>query len=98
MRRAARVDANQSEIVKAFRSLGCSVHCTNDVWDLTVAFGGINILIEVKDGKKRPSAQKLTELAKDFHASWLGRIYLVRNIDDAVECVAYMRRLARLNA
>ena len=64
MRRAA-VDANQAEIVKALRKVGATVQPLHRVGqgcpDLAVGHGGVNHMIEVKDGSKPPSARGLTD-------------------------------------
>jgi len=82
----SKVDANQAEIVKIFRSAGASVCCTHMLGrgfpDLVVGWGGQNILIEVKDGSKPPSQRKLTADEKAFHANWQGRIEIVESIED----------------
>lgn len=41
-------------------------------------------MIEVKDGKRPPSARKLTEAQEDFVAGWRGHWCLVTSADDAV--------------
>ena len=52
MRRAARTDSNHLELVKAFRTLGCSVLSLaavgKGVPDLLVSIKGITWLVEVK--------------------------------------------------
>ena len=57
--RAGRVDANQPEIVRTFRDLGCSVAITSNVRDgfpdIVMGIHGINVLVEIKDGSKVPS-------------------------------------------
>ena len=83
-RRARRTDANHSEIAVAFEKSGFSVHRTNGDWDLTVGYGGITILVEVKDGKKPPSARKLTPREATFHATWTGGIRLITCVDDVL--------------
>jgi Holliday junction resolvase len=64
MRRAARTDSNQTEIVAILRSLGCSVQMLHAVGagcpDLLVGVAGQNLLIEIKDGSRKPSARRLT--------------------------------------
>ena len=64
MRRAAAVDANQSEIVAALRKAGVTVTPLHQVGggcpDLLCGFRGVNTLLEVKDHAKPPSARKLT--------------------------------------
>ena len=88
MRRAAKSDANQREIVATFRSIGCSVAVTSGLGDgftdLVVARRGKTILVEIKDGSKPPSARKLTPDQITFHAEWRGIIVIVESIDDAL--------------
>ena len=65
MRRAAKIDANQTEIVKALRQVGASVQSLASTGkgcpDLLVGFRGVNWLLEIKDGQKVKSARKLTD-------------------------------------
>lgn len=89
--RAAKVDANQAEVVQAFRSMGCSVQCLHTmgggVPDLLVAIKGINLLVEVKDGAKPPSKQKLTQDQIDWHCQWRAPVYIVNSIAQAVDLI-----------
>lgn len=87
--RARRVDANLSEIVKAYRKLGCRVDVTNDRWDLTVQYAGLTDLIEVKDWKKPPSQRKLTSAEERTHEKMTIRI--VMGLDDVADHVAALR-------
>ena len=48
MRRAARVDANQAEIVAALRQAGASVWIIGIPVDLLVGFRGMTIAVEIK--------------------------------------------------
>lgn len=89
MRRAARVDDNQKEIVATFRKLGWSVLIISQLkncCDIIVSKNGRTIAVEIKDGKKPPSAQKLTEGEKKFKESWQGEYAIVNSID----CVAWL--------
>jgi len=83
MRRAAKVDANQTEIVDALRTVGASVHSLAAVGggipDLLVGFRRVTYLLEVKDGKKKPSARELTPDQVRFHADWFGGACVVVN-------------------
>ncbi len=90
--RARRVDANLSAVVEAFRKLGCSVHVTNDAWDLTVGHGGLSMLVEGKDGRKPPSARSLTPAQLKFRETWTGGIRLVQCQADVESTVATLRR------
>lgn len=91
VRRAARTDANLTEIVNALRAMGVSVHVTNGAWDLTLGYGGVTMLAEVKDGSKPPSARKYTKAQKAFRDTFTGSIRLITNLDDARETVKIMR-------
>ena len=94
--RAGRVDANQTEIVAAFRSMGCSVAITSNVRggfpDIVVGIDGLNLLVEIKDGSKIPSARKLTKDEQTFHDNWRGRAVVVESVDEVVELVNSIRR------
>ena len=101
MRRAAKVDANQGEIVAALRKSGCSVEPLHSVGggvpDLLVGvpdvgIDGINLLMEVKDGAKPPSARKLTPDQVDWHAAWLGQKVVVTSVEEALDVVEGFRR------
>lgn len=88
MRRAAKVDANQTEIVKALRSVGASVQSLASTGkgcpDLLVGFRGVNWLLEIKDGQKVKSARKLTDDQVVWHESWRGKVYIVESVDQAL--------------
>ena len=76
MRFAAKIDANQVEIVKALRKAGATVQSLASVGkgvpDLLVGYANKTALIEVKDGAKVKSAQKLTPDQLNWHANWRG--------------------------
>lgn len=94
--RAAKVDENQAEIVHALRCIGCSVQVLSSVGkgvpDLLVGFQGINVLMEVKDGNKPPSARKLTTDQVIWHGDWRGQVSVVDSPDRAMAVVAWYRR------
>lgn len=94
-RRAAAVDANQSEIVAAFRAAGCTVQLLHAVGkgcpDLLVGVGGFNLLVEVKDGAKVPSARKLTPDQIIWHRDWGGHVSVIDNVPDALDMVSRYR-------
>jgi hypothetical protein len=91
VRRAAKIDANQREIVKALQSIGCSVAplstVGNGMPDLLVGHKGRNLLLECKDGEKAPSARKLTPDQEAWHAAWKGQTAIVYSVDDAIKAV-----------
>lgn len=89
--RAAKIDANQNEIVDALRKSGCSVQILSSVGkgcpDILVGRGGSNYLLEIKDGNKPKSAQKLTSDQVDWHSKWNGSVYVVNSIEWAFSAV-----------
>ncbi len=91
MRRAARVDANQNEIVKELRLIGASVLITSQLkncFDILVGYHGVNYIMEIKDGNQPPSKQRLTEGEQKFKDSWRGGEYFVVNsLGQAVEII-----------
>jgi hypothetical protein len=98
MRRAAKVDANQADIVAALRAIGASVtplHAVgNGVPDLLVGFRRQTWLIEVKDGNKPPSARRLTPDQQEWHASWRGGPVAI--VEDAGAALAVITGQAEL--
>ena len=89
MRRKARVDENQQEIVNALRQVGCSVVSLAPIGDgcpdLLVGHRGRNLLLEVKDGAKPPSKRKLTPDEEEWIGNWRGQVAVVYEVDDALE-------------
>jgi len=87
-RRAAKVDANQREVVKALRHAGASVQHLHAVGegcpDILVGFRSRNYLLEIKDGKKPPSARKLTPDQEKWHGAWLGDVHVVKSVTEAL--------------
>lgn len=86
-RRAARVDDNQPEIVKAFRDLGWYVLIISQLkncCDIVVSKNGRTIAVEIKDGKKTPSQQKLSSGEIKFKGEWQGEYKLITCIDDVL--------------
>jgi len=94
--RAKRIDANQPEIVKALRKIGCSVAVTSAAGDgfpdIVVGRTDIhgnkrNWLIEIKDGEKIPSERKLTKDQVKFHNGWKGQIAVVTSAEEAISLI-----------
>jgi len=84
MRRAARVDANQAEIVEALRSVGAAVQSLaavgRGVPDLLVGFRGKLYLLEVK-----MPGEKLTPRELTWHTLWAGYASIVYSAEDAID-------------
>lgn len=86
---AKRIDNTQTIIVKTLRNLGMTVFITSSVGfgypDLTCSYKNKTYLVEVKDGNKPPSQQKLTELEKKFHDTWQDKVYIINSVDSAIQ-------------
>lgn len=99
-RRAAKIDDNQTELVGILRSLGMCVEITSaahgGMTDLVVGYGGITVLVEVKDGKKAPSDRKLTPAQIRFHERFHGAITVIETIDQAFKLASEIRRVAAI--
>jgi Holliday junction resolvase len=95
VRRAAKVDANHTEIVDALRLIGVSVASTAAIGkgfpDLVVSDGPRTLLIEIKDGEKSPSKRKLTEDQEKFAAAWRGQIAKVESVADALKLFGWRK-------
>ena len=68
MRYAARVDANQDQIISALRASGAYVWIIGLPVDLLVGYKGHTFLVECKSGSKK----RLTKLQADFFENWSG--------------------------
>lgn len=83
MRRAARIDSTQREIVSALRAIGATVQPLHSVGrgcpDLLVGFRGRNLLVECKS-----TGGKLTPDQERWHAEWRGEVLVAVTIDDVV--------------
>lgn len=70
MRRAARTDTNQIDIVRALRSIGANVEVTSGIGngfpDLVVMFRHRVTFVEIKDGSRPPSQRLLTDREQEF--------------------------------
>lgn len=80
---AAKIDANQPEIVAALRAVGCTVQSLAEVGDgcpdLLVGIKGVWFLLEVK-----MPGETLNPRQKRWHAEAHGRTHLVRTADEAL--------------
>lgn len=90
MRYARKVDANHAEIVKALRRIGVGVIDTSqhgEFCDLVTIQRGVLRLVEVKDGKKPPSARVLTDAQVKLHGlveAHGGIVHVVISVDEAI--------------
>ena len=88
MRTAARVDANQQEIIRILRDCGVTVQPLHTVGkgtpDLLCGYRGRNILLEVKDGARPTSHRQLTRDQREWHATWRGQVAVVETPEQAL--------------
>ena len=82
MRRAAKADAAQAEIVKALRKIGARPYYVKEPLDLIVGYRGANYLLEVKDAHGT-----LTKAQTDFIAAWPGQHAIVRTPEEAIAAI-----------
>lgn len=89
MRRAARTDGNQKEIVDGLRRVGVSVEIIGKPVDLLIWHRGETALMECKD--PRPSseggAHGLTKEQVEFIGRWPGKLHIVRSLNEALTAV-----------
>ena len=94
MRKKARVDANQKEIVQQLRKLGVSVLHTHQLGrgapDLVLGYRNDNFLVELKDGNKTKSQQKLTPDEIKFQEKWGGNYSVCNSIEQILTIIDYV--------
>ena len=95
MRRAAKIDENQPDIVKGLRKIGASVQPLHAVGagcpDLLVGYQGQNYLIEIKNPEKPKYDRRLTPDQAEWHGGWEGQKAVCETID---ECLVAIGRKA----
>ena len=88
MRRNAKVDDNQPQIVEWLCKAGATVQSLAMVGrgcpDIVVGYRGQNYLMEIKDGNKPPSARRLTPDQEHWHDSWAGTVHVVEHPESAL--------------
>jgi hypothetical protein len=105
MRRAARRDAGQDEIVDALLLVGATV----DYWgedgapDLVVGFQDKTFLLEVKApegtrGGHSRDGQQLNELQRKWHQRWRGHVAVVRTPFGALVAIGAVKAEGGQNA
>jgi hypothetical protein len=82
VRRAARIDRNQVDVVIALRKIGATVQHLHTVGggcpDLLVGFRGRNMLLEVK------SDGGLNDLETEWHRDWRGKVATIYTPEEAI--------------
>lgn len=102
MRRAARIDRNQPEIVKVLRSLGATVQPLHTIGkgcpDLVIGYRGKNFLVEVKDSMQPPSKRALTADELEWHVMWEGQVCVVESAEAARQLLGQVEPSTRVLA
>ncbi len=84
IRRAARVDANQAQVISALRAAGAYVYIISLPVDLLVGYKGKTYLVEIKDGPKKT----LTRLQQDFFGNWCGGgLHRINDAEEALQMI-----------
>lgn len=93
MRRNAKVDSNQKEIVDALREYGATVLIVSQLknaFDILVGFNSKLYIVEIKDGNKPKSARKLTDgeqKCKEFFERVGCKYNIVESVEDAINLI-----------
>lgn len=88
MRKAARVDSNQEQIVSALRAAGAYVWIIGLPLDILVGYKNHTWLMEIKTDHKK----KLTKLQRDFFENWIGgTLCRVDNAEAALRAIGAIR-------
>jgi Holliday junction resolvase len=90
VRRAAKVDANQEQVVSALRAAGATVQSLAAIGkgcpDLLVAFRQAMYLLEVKAGKG-----KANEMQQKWHIEWNAPVFVVYGAEDALKAIGAVK-------
>lgn len=93
MKRNAKIDKNQNEIVNALRKIGCYVLITSQLknaFDILVGFRSQLFIIEIKDGEKYESQKRLTDgemKCKTGFESVGVKYHVVESVEQAINLV-----------
>ena len=92
--RAARVDANQAQIVAELRQCGVTVQHLHMVGqgcpDIMCGWAGETYVFEIKDPDKPPSRRRLTEDEERWHQEWVGQVNIILTAEDALMVMGVM--------
>jgi len=87
MRQAARIDANQPDIVKALRKIGASVFVIGRPVDLLVGFRQRSYIFEIKDPDQDYSHRKLNPFQTKFFQEWQGQVDKIETAEAAIKII-----------
>jgi len=87
MKKHGRKDVNQKQLETVFKAYGFTTYDTSSLGDGFPDFiagkDSNNYLIEVKDGSKPPSKQRLTPMEERFHRTWRGNVHVLNSEEQA---------------
>lgn len=90
MRRAAKVDSNQEQIVSALRAAGATVQSLAAIGkgcpDLLVAKNGVMWLFEVKSGKGETN-----DMQAKWHIRWKADVHVVYGPEEALRAIGAIK-------
>ena len=88
MRHAARIDANQTQVVSALRAAGAYVWIIGLPVDILCGYRNHTFLIEIKSDHKK----KLTKLQQEFFEHWIGgTLCRVDNAEAALRAIGAIK-------
>jgi uncharacterized protein YjeT (DUF2065 family) len=92
MRRAARVDANQAQVISALRAAGASVMVIGLPVDLLVGHNNVTMLMEVKNPDSRYGRSGANDNQTVFMQTWRGgAVALVDGPEAALRAIGCMK-------
>ena len=94
MKYKKRVDANQKEIINAFKKMGASVFDASHIGagfpDLLLGYGRKTVLIEIKSSEKA----KFTDSQVRFMGEWKGSaVSRINDIQGAITLIKFLQTL-----
>ena len=96
MRRAAKIDDIQGDVVQALRKVGASVEVMSAVGqgfpDILVGYQGHDYKMELKDpgARKRYKGTKLTQDQWLWHQQWSGsQVFIVESVEHALAVIGF---------
>jgi hypothetical protein len=97
MRRAAKRDRNEAEIVEALRKCGLHVIHADQPWDLVCSWGGYVKLAEVKAPRNmKMEPERFSAAQQHILETWQGEIDVLVTTKQAAEFAERLKSEARL--
>ena len=85
MRRAAKVDANQAEIISLLRQVpGVTVEVIGRPVDILIGYRGKNLLVEIKN---KSGKDKLTDAQRKFIPDWTGQVRVAHTFEEILKLI-----------